>query len=138
MKVVGNPKKAIEPIARKWASRKDFLNELGVGLVDEVHKRINDTKTAPDGTRWKPWASSTAKARRRAGTASSGLLFNSGELTRSIGYTITGNKVAVNTTLPYAQFLQNGTKNMPARPFLGMGKAEQDLTTNLWNKWINL
>lgn len=134
MKIIG--KNPVEPLSKKWASRKDFLDELGKGLVQEVHNRIANTKSAPDGTRWKPWASSTAKARRRAGTSASGLLFNTGTLANSTEYEVIGDKVVVRNTQSYAQYLQNGTRNMPARPFLGMGKAEETLTKNLWKKWI--
>ena len=109
---------------------------MGKGLVEEAARRITTTKSAPDGTRWKPWASSTAKARRRAGTSASGLLFNTGTLANSLEYEVIGDKVVVRNTQSYAQYLQNGTRNMPARPFLGMGKAEETLTKNLWKKWI--
>ena len=135
MRIVG-PKNPLAPISKKWTSRKDFLDELGKGLAEEAARRITTTKSAPDGTRWKPWASSTAKARRRAGTSASGLLFNTGTLARSIEYEVIGDKVVVRNTQEYAQYLQNGTRNMPARPFLGMGKAEETLTKNLWKKWI--
>lgn len=134
MKIIG--KNPVEPLSKKWASRKDFLDELGKGLVQEVHNRIANTKSSPDGTRWKPWASSTAKARRRAGTSASGLLFNTGTLANSTEYEVIGDKVVVRNTQSYAQYIQNGTRNMPARPFLGMGKAEERLTTTLWKKWI--
>ena len=135
MRIVG-PKNPLEPISKKWSSRKDFLDELGKGLVGEVHNRLYNTKASPDGTAWKPWASSTAKARRRAGTSSAGLLVNTGTLARSVEYEVTGDKVVVRNTQSYAQYLQNGTRNMPARPFLGMGKAEERLTQELWKKWI--
>lgn len=135
MKIVGeNP---LVPLSKKWLERSDFLNELGIGMVQEVHKRIADSKQSPDGTPWRPWATSTAKARRRAG-ASSSLLYNSGDLYRSINYNVTGDKLTISSSVPYAKYLQHGTRNMPARPFLGSGPSEERLTQTLWKKWINI
>lgn len=137
MKLNKNPKTLTEPISRKWANQQQYLELLGPKLVSLVRERIERTKTEPSGRKWAPWASSTARARRREGTAGSGLLFRTGQLSASIHYIISGPKVAVRTNLPYAKYLQNGTSRMPARPFLGTGPKEEQAMQSLWKKWIN-
>ena len=42
----------------------------------------------------------------------------SGKLRRSIAYQVTGDTVRVGASAPYAEHVENGTKNMRARPFL--------------------
>jgi phage virion morphogenesis protein len=113
-----------------------YLSRIGEALLQATHERIQKTKVSPDGTPWAPWASSTARARRKAGTAGTGLLFNTGALDKSLTYSVQGPKVSVHSSSPYAQYLQNGTSRMPARPFLGIGKKEEALILDIWNKWL--
>ena len=42
----------------------------------------------------------------------------SGKLRRSIGYRVTGDTLHVGASAPYAEHVENGTKNVRARPFL--------------------
>ncbi len=136
MKTNKHPSKLTEQLNLKARDQKKMLQEMGPLLVAAVRDRIEKKKAGPDGVRWKPWATSTAIARRREGTAGTGLLLRTGELRDSIEYTVQGPKVSVSTRLPYAQYLQNGSSRMPARPFLGMGKVERQIVQNVWNKWI--
>lgn len=138
IKLNKQPQKVLDPLSKKWAAKKEFLEELGPAFVDEVKRRIERTKSDPEGRRWKPWALSTARARRAEGTASSGLLLRRGKLRDSIVYEIQGPKLVIRSTAPYAQYLQAGTRRMPARPFLGTGKRERELMTTIWKKWIKL
>ena len=127
----------VDPVSRKWTSRRDFLKQLGEDLGEEAIRRIEKTKSSPEGQKWKPWASSTAKARRKEGSAGLGLLLRTGTLRDSIGYQVQGDKVIVMTNVPYARYLQHGTSKMPARPFLGTGPREEKVMKSLWKKWIN-
>lgn len=137
MKIVKNDlKKKVDSLSRKIANPREYLDLVGQALLEEAHNRIQKKKKGPDGTPWAPWASSTAKARRRSGTASTGLLLNSGALDQSLGYKVSGPKVSVSTTSPYARYLQNGTSRMPARPFIGLGKVEERAIESIWKKWI--
>lgn len=105
---------------------KPLLTRVGQMMVDTTVGRIVAVKEDPQGNPWAPWAASTRRARERAGTASRGLLYNTGTLASSIYFAINGNSVVVSSTAPYAQYLQDGTPKMPARPFLGIGEGEQD------------
>lgn len=135
MRLNSDPKKLLDPINRLWSQRKDFLDEVGATFTGLAIERIEKTKSAPDGTKWQPWASSTAKARRKEGSAGTGLLLRTGSLRDSITYTIQGPKVVIKSNSRYAQYIQNGTSKMPARPFLGFGAKEQKELDSIWKRW---
>lgn len=103
-----------------------LLKRVGQLLVDAAVGRIVAVKQDPQGNSWPAWATSTLIARQKAGTEGLGLLYNRGELAKSLYYKISGNQVSVDSTAPYAEFLQNGTPKMPARPFMGIGPGEQE------------
>ena len=138
MKLVTNPQSLLDPITRKWARQRDFLEEVGATFAGIAIERIEKTKAGPDGKKWAPWASATRKARRKEGSAGTGLLLRTGALRDSITYEVQGNmKVAVKTDNPYAGYLQNGTSKMPARPFLGFGRVEEREMQQIWKKWMD-
>jgi HK97 gp10 family phage protein len=137
MRLNKDPKKEFGELTKKLTNPKKFLQELGPLLVNEVWYRIETKKTDPEGRKWKPWATSTAQARRREGSAGSGLLFRTGELRDSIDYKVQGQKVVVQSDSPYGRYLQEGTSKMPARPFLGMGKSERKIIQDTWRKWLS-
>ena len=103
-----------------------LLKRVGQTMVDAAVGRIVAVKEDPNGSSWAPWATGTLKARQRKGTEGGGLLYDSGALAKSLRYRISGNTVSVESSAPYAMFLQNGTPNMPARPFMGIGPGEQE------------
>ncbi len=76
-------------------------------------------KRSPDGGQWAPWATRTAASRGRKGNAAQGLLWDSGTLLASIQMQARDGLVSIGTDTAYAQYLQGGTGNMPAREFLG-------------------
>lgn len=118
---VDSLQKALEALGRLGPA----LDAVGKNQQANVTARILFTKMAPDGKPWAPWARSTAKARMKKGNAGQGLLNDSGELSRSIRYQVSGKQVIVGSIAgPYAEFLQFGTNKMPARPFIGW--SEQD------------
>ena len=100
-----------------------FLIGIGKIEVENVKKRIEDTKLSPDGENWLPWADSTAKARERKGNAEQGLLWDRGDLLNSIHAQVDGEVLEVGSDLDFASYLQLGTEKMPARPFLGWNEA---------------
>ena len=136
MKLNANPKVLVQSVTQKWAKQREFLEELGASFVGLAVNRIEKTKADPLGQKWAPWASSTARARRKEGTASTGLLLRSGGLRDSIEYEVQGPKVVIRSTSKYAEYLQNGTNRMPARPFLGTGVKEEKEMKNIWKRWI--
>ena len=136
MKLTGN-KNLTESLTQKWLNKNEYLDQVGQVMVELARERIEKTKASPEGDKWAPWASSTARARRKEGTAGTGLLLRTGKLRDSIEYEVQGPKVVVRSRELYGQYLQNGTSRMPARPFLGTGPREEKSMQSLWKKWIN-
>lgn len=117
---------SLRKFSGKLKNNNDLLTEVGEILVEDIKQRIITSKKDTDEKPWKPWAKSTRQARERAGTAALGLLFNSGNLAHSIDYRITDkNKLKVGTNVKYAEYLDEGTDKMPARPFMGISKRAQ-------------
>lgn len=108
--------KSIGPITQR------SLEQIGKTEVASAQNRISLWKASPDGQEWAPWSIATMRSRRREGTAHLGLLYRTGELFRSIYYKVTNLRLEVGSKAPYAKYLQNGTPNMPARPFLSWSK----------------
>lgn len=100
---------------------KNALHAIGQHQVMQTQRRISTEKADPDGTKWRPLALSTLKARDGKGR---GALWATGQLFSSIKYKVVNKTVQVFTSLPYARWLQFGSRNAPARPFIGFGKAD--------------
>lgn len=110
----------------------ELLDQLGRQIQQQTRDRIEDEKTAPDGTPWK---------KNRAGTPT---LYREGNLARSIEFEPSGSTVAVGSSLIYARIHQLGGEirpvaaralhfkgadggdvfarsvTIPARPYLGL------------------
>ena len=69
--------------------------------------------TSVNGGRWKKRKKETKK------TIGKQLLVNTGRMRRSITANARGNVGVVSTTVPYAQYHMEGTKDMPQRKFMG-------------------
>lgn len=119
--------KQLERLLDKVANPQPLLEEVGKSLQSSTRQRIRDTKVSPNGAAFAPWSFATARARERDGTAGGGILYRSGRLHDAIQYQVNDRQVTVgvDSTAPYAKFLQSGTPRMPARPFIGF--SEQDL-----------
>lgn len=115
----------LETLLSKLKNPRPALVEIGRMLQGSTRDRLQKSKIGPDGKPWAPWSLSTLLARTRKGTAGRGLLNDSGNLSRGITYEVRGNTVVVGATASYASYLQEGTKNMPARPFVGVSKQDE-------------
>lgn len=124
-------------LIKKLADPTPYLEMVGEAFLARARQRIHTLKADPQGQRWAPWAASTRAARAAQGTTILGLLFQTGSLYHGLDYqVIAKQKVAIQDRSPYGRFLQNGTPNMPARPFLGTGPWEEKRAGQLWNKWL--
>lgn len=118
-----------QDLIKRLKNPRPLLSEVGDIIKDDVTKRISKTKVSPNGQKWAPWADSTYISRIKDGTAHLGLLNHTGTLLNSIQKTVKSRQVVIDSTAPYAGFLQSGTKNMPARPFIGISQqAEKDIS----------
>ena len=113
---------------KKTRNKRGILEPLAKKEKARTQQRLASTKIDPFGTSWVPWASSTADQRARKGNLASGLLFDTGNLYRSIDYNVTGDSFSVGTNVDYAEYHQFGTEHIPSREFLGFNKQiEQDV-----------
>jgi len=103
------------------------------------------------GSLWAPWSTLRAKERTKKGNAGKGLLFDTGNLIKSITTSVTiGNKVStieIDNTARYAPFLEFGNANhkvynrgsgrLPARPFMGLSGQSENLIGRVVNNKID-
>jgi phage gpG-like protein len=119
------------------ANQASFLAEAGKIGKDAVKERIRDTKTDADGRAWQAWMQPTEIHRIARGTASQGLLWESGKLLDSINVKSGFASVQIGTSANYAGFLQAGTNHMSARPFMGWSAADEDHLHTAFVAWID-
>jgi len=132
---------------------------LGFMLEQSTRERFEDEQS-PEGERWKPLSDSTlisraarrgrtktkrggmtARAQRIVGNAA--ILKDSGRLMRSITSRARPEGVAVGTNLVYGAIHQKGGKagrgkrvQIPARPYLGISKSDEQDIMDLLNEFI--
>lgn len=93
-----------------------ILEVIGMEAVDtDVRKAFEYERDPISLEDWKP----SRRAKEQGGKT----LQDTGRLKRSITYKIDGDKVYIGTNVVYANKLFSGDdgKNLPARPFLGVG-----------------
>ncbi|TDT86401.1 phage virion morphogenesis protein [Pseudodesulfovibrio indicus] len=113
-----------------------LMDEAGALLESQTRRRIDEEKTAPDGTPWEPWSESYAASRHHGQS----LLNASGALLDSIAYAvgIGGDHVEWGSNLVYAAAHNFGLDmslvgsrrriTIPAREYLGLSvENEEDL-----------
>lgn len=109
-------------------NKKAIHKTLAEKEYKRTRERITRTKVNPDGKPWAMWAASTSKSRARKGNTARGLLYDSGNLLNSINWTANQNEFAIGTNEEYAEYIQEGTPNMPSHEFLGFNeRIEQDM-----------
>lgn len=106
-------------IVARMADMQPALAVIGQHQIYRIQTRITDEKHDPDDLPWSPWAAFTREQREKKGNVPQGLLWDTGTLLHSIRAQVDLNSVAIGTDVPYAQELQAGRGNMPARPFVG-------------------
>lgn len=94
----------LNKLAAKVAASQDgelraLLDAIGQQQEDSARRRITETKTAPDGTRWPAWSKSYAETRK----AGKSLLRDEGHLADSLTHVVDGNDaVEVGSNMVYA------------------------------------
>lgn len=104
------------------------MGGIGGILATSTADRIRESKTAPDGSPWAEWTERTRAMRTDdKGKVRGSLLLQSGMqggLLRSITYEASKDSVVVGSGKHYAAYLQQGTRRMVARPFLGLSAQD--------------
>ena len=107
------------------ADRTELLEGIGALLESSTQDRIASGEgEGPDGTPWDDWSEDYAASRRPGAS----LLYDSGDLERSIQFVVGGDLLQVGTPQIYGATHQFGDpdRGIPARPYLGL--SEQDKT----------
>lgn len=108
------------------------LRAIGGIIESSTRRRIAETKTAPDGSRWAALAATTSAAKKGRG----GILVDHGNLLASITYEASARSVIAGSVMAYSVYLQEGTESMPARPFLGLSAQEYGDIDDLMADWL--
>lgn len=96
-------------------------------VESQTRRRIQDEKTAPDGTPWADWSPAYADTRHSGHS----LLQGDGDLLDTIFGEQRGDDAVVGSPMVYAAILQNGGQDVgkpdfPERPFLGVSDDNAD------------
>lgn len=118
-------RRANRKLSKAFRQPNRLLKKIGKEEVENAEQRIRRTKRSPDGVFWQPWSYATLRSRQRRGTVPTGLLYESGTLYKGLNYKVRGRSLTIGNSVNYAEFLQVGTNNMPARPFLGWSKQSE-------------
>lgn len=105
----------LKAIREKLGNIDEILADIGQIIESNTQQRF-DTKTDPNGYRWKDWADSTRKAREDEGRGT--LLVYTGQMRDSLISRVFGESLEVGYASPYAQFHEEGTSKMPRRAAL--------------------
>lgn len=129
---------SIEKLIDKLENPARMLDQIGQTLQASIQARISTTKTSPNGVPFAPWSIKTALARLKKGNASRGILYDSGTLLNAVQYQVNGKRVevGVDSSAPYGVFLQNGTRHMPARPFVGISDQDREMVRVLLQSYL--
>lgn len=103
------------------------MGEMGGILEASIGDRIGRTKQDTDGN---AWANVNGKPR-------SHILIDSGNLLDGITHQASENSVIVGSDRLYAVYHQLGTRNMEARPFLGISADDIREIDELLAKYLN-
>lgn len=102
----------------------DLLGAVGTEVESQTRRRIDDEKRSPEGELWAPWSERYAKTRHSGHS----LLQSEDHLLDSIQHLVMGADLQVGSNLVYANVHQEGFEDIPARPYLGTSRDdEQDI-----------
>jgi phage virion morphogenesis protein len=118
---------------------------LGAEVAERSRERIvGRGNTAPDGSAWPCLAAATLARKKKKGLGHQGALMEKGDLWQTIQMgNATQDSVEVGSPMAYALIHQMGGKagkghkaTIPARPFLGISKDDEDALRRWLEKWV--
>ncbi len=135
--------KEIEALAKKLngyaltsAQERRLLKSLGVEIETQISERIESTKRDPEGKTWADIADKTRRYLLKHFPSARPPLWRTGELLDTIESQVSGGVLLTGATKEYAGFLQEGTKRMPARPFIGLSAQDIGDLADLIDAWL--
>lgn len=123
-------------MALRMADTKPVLALIGEFAASKVMLEIMSEKDDPEGHPWAAWMPSTREQRTKKGNVGLGLLWDEGTLLGSIRVQASAKEVVIGTNVKHAQYLQDGTPKMAARPIFGWSLAEQAMTEQFVARYI--
>lgn len=111
-----------DDLAGKLKSLDRPLGEVGAFLERKAKLRFV-AESAPDGTKWAALRPSTLRYKKTRT-----ILRETGAMSASIAFRVSGNAVIVKPSVDYAIYHQLGApaRNLPARPFMGFGAGDPE------------
>jgi len=108
------------------------MEKIGEYMVAQTEERFTEEQ-GPDGKKWKP--------SRRAEQTGGQTLTDTTRMRRSIDYAVDERALVVETgtNVKYApshQFGMSGKKTLPARPFLGFSKKNEEKIQDILEGWM--
>ena len=135
--------KEIEALAKKLkgyaltpAQEESLLKSLGVEIEAQISERIESTKRDPEGKTWTELADKTRQYLLKHFPSARPPLWRTGELLDTIESQVSGGVLLTGATKEYAGYLQEGTKRMPARPFIGLSAQDIADLADLIDAWL--
>ncbi|WP_314847009.1 phage virion morphogenesis protein [Treponema lecithinolyticum] len=135
--------KEIEALTKKLkgyaltpAQENNLLKSLGVEIETQISERIESTKRDPEGKTWAELADKTRQYLLKHFPSARPPLWRTGELLDTIESQVSGAVLLTGATKEYAGFLQDGTKRMPARPFIGLSAQDIADLADLIDAWL--
>lgn len=128
--------KKLKGYALTSAQETALLKSLGVEIEAQISERIESTKRDPEGKTWADIADKTRRYLLKHFPSARPPLWRSGELLDTIESQVSRGLLLTGATREYAGFLQEGTKRMPARPFIGLSTQDIADLSDLIEVWL--
>jgi phage virion morphogenesis protein len=114
---------ALTRLRRKTSNLRPLINEIAETMRNSVEENFSKESARERGGVWKALAPATLQARAKKGKTGKKLQVT-GQLLASLQTKSSDTEATLGTNKKYARYLNDGTKNMPARPFMVLQKAD--------------
>lgn len=128
--------KKLKGYALTSAQEGRLLKSLGVEIEAQISERIESTKRDPEGKTWADIADKTRRYLLKHFPSARPPLWRTGKLLDTIESQVSGGVLLTGATKEYAGFLQEGTKRMTARPFIGLSTQDIGDLADLIDVWL--
>ncbi|MCU0806552.1 MAG: phage virion morphogenesis protein [Candidatus Contendobacter sp.] len=128
-------KAAFQELQSRLADLTPAFRDIGEAMLNSTRARFR-SQTAPDGS---PWAALSPDYQARKKKNADKILTLSGDLARLLNYQAAPREVRIGTPLIYGTAHQFGRPeiNLPARPFLGLSKEDEQELLDILNEYLD-
>ncbi len=122
----------LQALQDKLGNLKPVFQDIGEALLNSTRERFH-TQTAPDGS---PWAALSPNTRKKKNQNL--ILTLNGYLRGTLNYQADKDSLRVGTPLIYGATHQfgNPSRNIPARPFLGLSEDDTQYILETMAEWL--